>query len=105
MTTWVDETGNGFDLTAGTAPTYVASGINGNPTVRFDGVDDFLDVTFSDLDQPNYIFIVFQFQSFSTSSKDWIFSSEQTSGDGRHYFLSPSDGTNSHLIYANNLQK
>jgi hypothetical protein len=40
---WIDSTG-GFDLTAsGSArPQYVASGLSGKPTVRFDGTDDAL---------------------------------------------------------------
>lgn len=58
VSTWPDETGNGFDLTAGTAPSFATNVQNSNPVVRFDGVDDFLDVSFSALSQPVSIFIV-----------------------------------------------
>lgn len=72
VSTWMDETGNDFDLTAGTAPTYQASAINTNPAVRFDGVDDFLDVAFSALSQPNHIFATFQFQTVDTANSEVV---------------------------------
>jgi len=62
VSTWNDQTGNGHDLTAGTPPTYISNGINGNPVVSFDGVNDFLDVAWSALSQPNHVFVVFQLQ-------------------------------------------
>lgn len=72
VSTWGDETGNGYDLTAGTAPIYKTSVINGNPVVRFDGVDDFLDVAWSALSQPNHIFVVFKYQSVDTGSNETV---------------------------------
>jgi hypothetical protein len=78
ISTWSDETGNGFDLTAGTAPTFKTSIINGNPVVRFDGTDDFLDVAFSALSQPNHIFVVFQLNS-TGSATDSILDSANNS--------------------------
>lgn len=87
ISTWPDETSNGHDLTAGTAPTYAASAINGNPVVRFDGTDDFLDVAFTALSQPNHIFVVYKLNSFSTSSYEMVYDSETTSsGDDRNTF-------------------
>lgn len=60
VTTWTDETGNGYDLTDNnSAPQYATDAINGNPAVSFDGVDDYLDTTFSTLSQPNTVYIVF----------------------------------------------
>lgn len=78
VTTWTDETGNGHDLTAGTSPTYVTNGINGNSSVRFDGVDDFLDVAFSTLSQPNTIFIVL----------------DASAGGGAQHVYDSEDGSN-----------
>ena len=61
VSTWPDLSGNGHDLTAGTAPTYDDDGINNLPAVVFDKNDDeFLDVSFTSLSQPNHIFIVFK---------------------------------------------
>jgi hypothetical protein len=40
---WSDQSGNGYDATQSTTaarPTYIASGLNGLPVVRFDGTDD-----------------------------------------------------------------
>jgi hypothetical protein len=78
ISTWADQTGNGHDLTAGSAPTFKSSIINGNPVVRFDGADDYLDVDFADLSQPNQYFIVFRLQSTNDSVVFTRFSS--TSG-------------------------
>jgi len=44
VSSWTDLSGNGYDG-AGTGVTYIASAINGHPAVRFDGVDDWVDVT------------------------------------------------------------
>lgn len=45
VATWPDESGNGYDLTQGTAgnrPTYKTSVFGTGPSVRFDGVDNWL---------------------------------------------------------------
>ena len=45
VATWADQSGNGYDATQATTaarPTYIASGFNGLPVVRFDGTDDHL---------------------------------------------------------------
>jgi hypothetical protein len=44
---WADQSGNGYDAeqaTTAARPTYIASGLNGLPVVRFDGTDDRLSV-------------------------------------------------------------
>jgi hypothetical protein len=44
---WSDQSGNGYDATQGGSaarPTYIASGLNGLPVVRFDGTDDRLSI-------------------------------------------------------------
>lgn len=49
VTTWPDASGNGNDVTQGTAankPTYQTNELNGRPVVRFDGTDDRLKVDF-----------------------------------------------------------
>lgn len=89
VSTWGDATGNGYALTEGAAPQYVASGLNGNPVVRFDGVDDFLTTTFSALSQPNSIFIVAQSQA----------AGETTSNKNVH---ASTNGSNTHALYVDN---
>ena len=47
VATWSDQSGNGYDATQGGSaarPTFIASGLNGLPVVRFDGTDDNLSV-------------------------------------------------------------
>lgn len=53
VTQWSDQSGNANDALMGdlgdtTTPVLVPSAINGNPAVRFDGVDDYLSVASSD---------------------------------------------------------
>lgn len=48
VATWSDQSGNGYDATQGNSaarPTYIASGLNGLPVVRFDGTDDVLTIS------------------------------------------------------------
>ena len=79
--TWTDDSGEGHDLTAGDAPTYKTNVLNGNPVVRFDGNENYLDVTFgSSLSQPNVIFTVAQ----ATSSPDG-FIYDGIDGSNRHW--------------------
>lgn len=40
LTAWIDLSGNGNDLTATGNPTYVASAVNTQPAIDFDGTDD-----------------------------------------------------------------
>lgn len=86
VSTWPDETANGHDLTAGTAPTYVESGINGNPVIRFDGVDDFLDVAWGTIYQPNHVFIVGRMQSIPSNAV--VFFDSETSNHRHAIFVS-----------------
>lgn len=95
VTTWPDETGNGYDLTEGAAPQYVADGINGNPVVYFDGVDDYLDVVFSNLSQPNHVFVVGRYVG---GSNERIFQSPD--GSARNHIDSTINGNFG--IYAGN---
>ena len=85
VTTWADETANGYDLTTGNAPTYIANGINGNPVVRFDGVDDFLQTDWPDISQPNHIFIAFQLVNVQTTTENVIYDSFTSTN--RHVFV------------------
>lgn len=86
VSTWSDQTGNGYDLTAGTAPTYKTGIINGNPVVRFDGVDDFLDVAFSTISQPNHIFIVVQYRSVDSTSSGNQYTFDSDDSNNRELF-------------------
>ena len=61
VSVWPDEQGdNDLDTPTG-SPTYVESGINGNPAIAFDG--DGLESTGVSVTQPNTTYVVFEFQS------------------------------------------
>jgi hypothetical protein len=46
LDSWIDQTGSGNDgaATGAERPVFIENGLNGKPIVRFDGVDDWLDV-------------------------------------------------------------
>jgi hypothetical protein len=72
--TWEDSSGNGNDVTQGTAderPTYQTSILNGLPVVRFDGIDDILSV-FATLAgaQPYTVYAVVAHRSGSVTSNE-----------------------------------
>ena len=58
VTIWADESGNANDLDDGPGATYRDDGINGQPSVRFDGTDDYLDGPDPSIDTPITIFAV-----------------------------------------------
>lgn len=60
VTTWGDETGNGFDLTTTTSPTYRTNQQNGLPAVDIDISDD-LTVDWTDPTAPYHLFLVFRY--------------------------------------------
>ena len=61
VSVWPDEQGdNDLDIQTG-SPTYVESGINGNPAIAFNG--DGLEVTGLSVTQPNTTYLVFEYRS------------------------------------------
>ena len=61
VTTWLDQSGNGNDVTqavAGKKPTFTTAIINGKPVVRFDGAGDYLKAVAFALNQPEHVFLV-----------------------------------------------
>ena len=63
VSVWPDEQGdNDFDIQTG-SPTYVESGINGNPAIAFDGDGDGLEVAGLSVTQPNTTYVVFEYRS------------------------------------------
>jgi len=63
VSVWTDEQGdNDLDIQTG-SPTYVESGINGNPAIAFNGDGDGLEVTGLSVTQPNTTYVVFEYRS------------------------------------------
>ncbi len=59
--TWPDQSGNGRDATQGVGaarPTFITNAVNGQPVIRFDGVDDRMGTGAFALVQPEHIFLV-----------------------------------------------
>jgi len=66
---WNDQSGNGHHLvqaTGGNQPLYKAAIQNGLPVVRFDGVDDFIQLAFA-FPAPWYLFAVARFRAVYTA--------------------------------------
>lgn len=73
VTTWPDSSGNGYDATAGVAPTCVAAVLNGKNIVRFNGSTTYLSTSVNLLQQMaagtgSTIFIVSNCATVKTSS-------------------------------------
>lgn len=99
VSTWLDESPAGNDLTAGTAPTYSSSAINGQPAVIFDGSSTFLDVDFSLKTQPNTIMAV---ANHDVDDFSGVIAGSNQSNDKRHTLFSyDENGTGYWAIFAN----
>lgn len=83
---WADLSGNGYHLTVGTQPTYRSSGINGNPSVEFDGSNQYLDVAWPSESQPNSIYAVARLTASQSSGN--LYSTETGDGSRQDLFLS-----------------
>jgi len=79
LSSWSDQQGSN-DLTAGVPPTYESSGINGNPSVVFNGVDEYLNTSFTEISQPTHIFFVGQHETFDGGDRNFIFDSTSSAG-------------------------
>ena len=91
---WDDQSASLTDAlgaTDGTAPLLVADGLNGNPTIRFDGVDDYLDVpnqfNFGDITS----FFVVKFDDFSGYRTVWA-KTDVATPSPTDYYLLPGSG-------------
>lgn len=80
---WTDESGNGNHVSQATAankPLFKTGIVNGKPTVRFDGTNDFMTRTFgAALTQPNTIFVV---HSYSGNANNYVY--DGVDGSNRH---------------------
>jgi hypothetical protein len=81
ISTLTDQTGNGYDLTASGNPTARTNQLGGNTVARLDGSDDLFDVAFSNLAQPNHIFIAWT----SGDGSGVFFTSESSAGDRNEF--------------------
>ncbi len=78
--TWADLSGNNRNATqanTGIQPTLISNALNGNATLRFDGVDDFMQLGAIPAFDNNTSFTTFTvFQSLNTTNKSAIFYSD-----------------------------
>jgi hypothetical protein len=73
VATWNDSSINGRNLTQATStkrPLYKTAVQNGLPVMRFDGVDDYLQATFT-LNQPTQLFVVYKIRTPSNGVIDF----------------------------------
>ncbi|MEM7117180.1 MAG: LamG-like jellyroll fold domain-containing protein [Chloroflexota bacterium] len=110
VSNWGDFSGYGRDATQATGnsqPLFVADGLNGEPTLRFDGIDDFLDLAASSIEGVDgfTVFSVFNWHTASTWQRLWDFGNGTGSNFGylvpeaagsvaRFGIITPSGGDN-----------
>jgi PKD repeat protein len=94
VTTFYDQSGNGYDLTQTTSteqPQIVASGVvllsNGLPTLKFDGTDDYLLLSTGILNNEADIYSSVVFDTTATTSNQIVHSSPSGTGAARGYDL------------------
>jgi hypothetical protein len=61
VTTWIDSSGQGHDVTqatSGNRPTYRVNAVNSKPVVRFDGTNDYLKSSAFTLNRPTTVIVV-----------------------------------------------
>jgi len=91
VSVWTDEQGdNDLDIQTG-SPTYVESGINGNPAIAFNG--DGLEGTMLSVTQPNTTYVVFEYQSGFDGGR-------VVAGVSEGQLIVPSSNSNDWRIYA-----
>ena len=85
VSTWTATVGSSPTRSGTSRPTYIASGLNGLPTVRFDGTDDYMDIP----------------SGFSTwtAGFTWIFVVTPTSVSGNSQFISFNNTGSSTMVF------
>lgn len=86
VVTWEDQSGNGNHLQAKGGPIFEASGLNGNESVFFDGVDDAMNADNDPISRPNTVMVVGELVS-DTSLSDWqwfVDSRDSSDNSDRH---------------------
>ncbi|MHB9022786.1 MAG: Ig-like domain-containing protein [Armatimonadota bacterium] len=81
VSAWADQSGQGHDLTQSSdtlKPLYVASGINGEPVIRFDGSNDKIASAAVTLSQQHTVITVTKITSIASGSNGFIFSYAST---------------------------
>ncbi len=97
VTAWQDQSGKGNNAAQSTADLYpllVTNAINGKPVLRFDGVDDFLEVADSDsvsIAGDITTFFVVKFDDFATYRAVWAKTKVNQPGPNDWYAL-PNSG-------------
>jgi len=109
---WNDNSGNGFHPIQATGtyqPLWVDNELNGHPVIRFDGADDFLDVSFGQtFEQPNAIFIVWKANNetstaFSTDATNYVNGSFYTTSNQISLDFGTRIRTSNTNVFGNNV--
>ena len=88
VSSWTDQSGNGYHLTGGNAPLFKTNIQNSKPAVYFDGVNDQLSYNWPDISQSNTYFIVYK---LADTTDGGIFSG--LTSTTRNYLYVESAGT------------
>jgi hypothetical protein len=90
VVSWADQSGQGHDASQGNSasrPTFVSNGLNGGPSLRFDGTGSFLDVAGQVISSQQFTIMALVTDSGSTSGYREIFSNWSATSFTQSVFL------------------
>ncbi|QIZ72379.1 DUF4347 domain-containing protein [Oxynema aestuarii] len=95
VSAWGDQSGNGVSLdqpTAASQPTYNATGLNNQPTLTFDGTDDYLETAFNaNLNSPQFDLFVVTKATGGAGTFRSVITSREVTPEARGYSLYAAD--------------
>ena len=104
ITTWEDQSNSDFDATAVTGPELITNGVNFNPTINFNGSDEFMQISSGVLGNSSYTNLwVYSVVKPTNIDDSYIFQEEGT--DSNYYFdqrIPSTDNTFSYSIGTSN---
>jgi len=101
VTGWGDQTTPAFNATASNPPSKIDDGLNFNPTIRFDGNNDFMQITNGVLGNAAYTDVWVYAVSMSTSATTATYTVSQGTAAETLYLQAPTSGSNLAFQFGN----
>ncbi|TMM28525.1 hypothetical protein FDT66_13900, partial [Polaribacter aestuariivivens] len=99
VTAWADQTASNFTATATNSPAKVDGGLNFNPTIDFDGTNDFMQITGGILGNNTTYDNIWVYAVTKANANEYFYTLSQGTGDTRFYFLTPDNAASSQIAF------